>query len=149
MNFIDIQRSLQNLIPDRKISQSEIAQVLNMTRANISLRMKNKSEITVSELQKLEQHYGVSLYKSAVGENLKPDYDIGVQYELDNWGKRLLKLQISANILDDKVFAQMLGISVRRLDDLIRKNKYPTGEEILAIKTNFSKTNIDWLLFGE
>ena len=74
---------------------------------------------------------------------------IGVQYELDNWGKRLLKLQVSANILDDKVFAQMLGISVRRLDDLIRKNKYPTGEEILAIKTNFSKTNIDWLLFGE
>ncbi len=149
MNFIDIQRSLQNLITDRKISQSEIAQVLNMTRANISLRMKNKSEITVSELQKLERHYGVSLYKSTVGENLKPDYDIGVQYELDNWGKRLLKLQVSANILDDKVFAQMLGISVRRLDDLIRKNKYPTGEEILAIKTNFSKTNIDWLLFGE
>ena len=143
MNFIDIQRSLQNLITDRKISQSEIAQVLNMTRANISLRMKNKSEITVSELQKLERHYGVSLYKSTVGENLKP------QYELDNWGKRLLKLQVSANILDDKVFAQMLGISVRRLDDLIRKNKYPTGEEILAIKTNFSKTNIDWLLFGE
>lgn len=149
MNFIDIQRSLQNLITDRKISQSEIAQVLNMTRANISLRMKNKSEITVSELQKLERHYGVSLYKSTVWENLKPDYDIGVQYELDNWGKRLLKLQVSANILDDKVFAQMLGISVRRLDDLIRKNKYPTGEEILAIKTNFSKTNIDWLLFGE
>ncbi len=149
MNFIDIQRSLQNLITNRKISQSEIAQVLNMTRANISLRMKNKSEITVSELQKLERHYGVSLYKSTVGENLKPDYDIGVQYELDNWGKRLLKLQVSANILDDKVFAQMLGISVRRLDDLIRKNKYPTGEEILAIKTNFSKTNIDWLLFGE
>ena len=149
MNFIDIQRSLQNLITDRKISQSEIAQVLNMTRANISLRMKNKSEITVSELQKLERHYGVSLYKSTVGENLTPDYDIGVQYELDNWGKRLLKLQVSANILDDKVFAQMLGISVRRLDDLIRKNKYPTGEEILAIKTNFSKTNIDWLLFGE
>ena len=147
MNFIDIQRSLQNLITDRKISQSEIAQVLNMTRANISLRMKNKSEITVSELQKLERHYGVSLYKSTVGENLKPDYDIGVQYELDNWGKRLLKLQVSANILDDKVFAQMLGISVRRLDDLIRKNKYPTGEEILAIKTNFSKTNIDWLLY--
>ena len=149
MNFIDIQRSLQNLITNREISQSAIAQVLNMTRANISLRMKNKSEITVSELQKLERHYGVSLYKSTVGENLKPDYDIGVQYELDNWGKRLLKLQVSANILDDKVFAQMLGISVRRLDDLIRKNKYPTGEEILAIKTNFSKTNIDWLLFGE
>lgn len=120
-----------------------------MTRANISLRMKNKSEITVSELQKLERHYGVSLYKSTVGENLKPDYDIGVQYELDNWGKRLLMLQVSANILDDKVFAQMLGISVRRLDDLIRKNKYPTGAEILAIKTNFSKTNINWLLFGE
>lgn len=149
MNFIDVQRSLQNLITNRRISQSEIAQVLNMTRANISLRMKNKSEITVSELQKLEQHYGISLYKGNVWENLKPNYDIGVQYGLDNWGKRLLKLQISANILDDKVFAKMLGISERRLDDLIRKNKYPTGEEILAIKTNFSKTNVDWLLFGE
>ncbi len=149
MIFRELQARLQNLIPDKKISQTDIANVLNMTRANISLRVKNNSEVTVSELQKLEQHFGVSLYKSSLNVVLTPKYKLSVQYELDNWGKRLLKLQVAANILDDKVFAKMLGISVKRLDALVRKNKYPTGEEILAIKTHFADTNIDWLLFGD
>lgn len=149
MIFRELQARLQNLIPDKKISQTDIANVLNMTRANISLRVKNNSEVTVSELQKLEQHFGVSLYKSSLNVVLTPKYKLSVQYELDNWGKRLLKLQVAANILDDKVFAKMLGISVKRLDALVRKNKYPTGEEILAIKTHFADTDIDWLLFGD
>lgn len=149
MNFKELQANLQNLIPDKKISQTDIANILNMTRANISLRIKNRSEVTVSELQKIENFYGVTLYRNNRNIILMPKYDIGVQYNLDNWGKRLLKLQVAANILDDKVFAKMLGISTKRLDDLVRKNKYPTGNEILAIKTNFSDTNIDWLLFGD
>lgn len=149
MIFRELQENLQNLIPERRISQTELANVLNMTRANISLRVKNNSEVTVSELEKIEKHFGISLYKNALNIVLTPKYNLGVQYDLDNWGKRLLKLQVAANILDDRVFAKMLGISVKRLDDLVRKNKYPTGEEILAIKVNFSNTDINWLLFGE
>jgi len=149
MIFRELQQKLQNLIPNRRISQTEIANILNMTRANISLRVKNNSEVTVSELQKIENYYGISLYKNNIPAFLQPQYNLGVQYDLDNWGKRLLKLQVASNILDDNVFAKMLGISVKRLDDLVRRNKYPTGDEILAIKINFSKTNIDWLLFGE
>ena len=149
MNFKELQANLQNLIPDKKISQTDIANILNMTRANISLRIKNRSAVTVSERQKNENFYGVTLYRNNHNIVLMPKYDIGVQYNLDNWGKRLLKLQVAANILDDRVFAKMLGISAKRLDDLVRKNKYPTGNEILAIKTNFSDTNIDWLLFGD
>ena len=149
MNFKELQANLQNLIPERKISQTDIANILDMTRANISLRIKNRSEVTVSELQKIENYYHIQLYKNPLNIALKPKFNLGVQYSLDNWGKRLLKLQVAANILDDKVFAKMLGISVKRLDDLVRKNKYPTGNEILAIKTNFSDTDIDWLLFGD
>lgn len=149
MNFRELLADLQKLIPERKISQTDIANILNMTRANISLRIKNESEVTVSELQKIENFYGVVLYKNPQNVILTPKYNLGVQYNLDNWGKRLLKLQVAANILDDRVFAKMLGISVKRLDDLVRKNKYPNGNEILVIKTNFSDTDIDWLLFGE
>ncbi len=149
MIFRELQENLQNLIPDKRISQTELANILNMTRANISLRVKNNSEVTVSELQKIENYYGVSLYKKNNKIVLLPKYNLGVQYDLDNWGKRLLKLQVASNILDDKAFAKTLGISTKRLDDLVRKNKYPTGDEILAIKINFSNTNIDWLLFGE
>lgn len=149
MNFRELLADLQKLIPERKISQTDIANILNMTRANISLRIKNESEVTVSELQKIENFYGVVLYKNPQNVILTPKYNLGVQYNLDNWGKRLLKLQVAANILDDRIFAKMLGISVKRLDDLVRKNKYPNGNEILAIKTNFSDTDIDWLLFGE
>ncbi len=148
MNIKELQEKLQNLIPEKKISQTEIANVLNMTRSNISLRIKNNSEVTVTELQKIEQYYGVTLYPVKQNIEITPKYNLGVQYELDNWGKRLLKLQVGANMLDDRDFAKLLGINTKRLDDLIRHNKYPTGEEILAIKTNFANTSIDWLLFG-
>ena len=148
MNFRELLADLQKLIPERKISQTDIANILNMTRANISLRIKNESEVTVSELQKIENFYGVVLYKNPQNVILTPKYKLGVQYNLDNWGKRLLKLQVGANMLDDRDFAKLLGINTKRLDDLIRHNKYPTGEEILAIKTNFANTSIDWLLFG-
>ena len=58
-------------------------------------------------------------------------------------------LQVASKMLDSSDFAKFLDISENRLDDFIRKNKYPTGEEILKIKSKFSKTNLDWLLFGE
>jgi len=149
MNFIELQETLQNLT-NQKIFLSQFAKILNCGKANISNRAKNGSEVTVSELQKIENHFGVSLYKTAQQEpTLTPDVNIGLQFDLDRWGKRLLMLQVASKMLDSKDFARFLNISERRLDEFIMKNKYPTGEEILKIKTKFSKTNLDWLLFGE
>ena len=80
---------------------------------------------------------------------LKPDYNLGVQFDFDEWGKRLLMLQVNSGMLDSEAFAKYVDISPKRLDDFIRKNKYPTGEELLKLKIRFSKTDFDWLLFGK
>ena len=149
MNFTELQDNLQNLI-NQKIFLADFAKILDCGKANISKRAKNNSEITVTELQKIEKYYGVSIYKPEHSQepDLIPDYDLGVQYDFDQWGKRMLMLQVSSKILDSKEFAKFLDISEKRLNDFIMKNKYPNGEELLKIKTRFSKTNLDWLLFG-
>ena len=74
--------------------------------------------------------------------------NLGIQYDFDQWGKRMLMLQVASKILDSKEFAKFLDISEKRLNEFVMKNKYPNGEELLKIKTRFSKTNFDWLLFG-
>lgn len=150
MNFIELQETLQNLT-NQKIFLSDFAKILNCGKANISNRAKNESEVTVSELQKIENHYKLSLYKNSceTEPTLTPDVNISFQLEIDRWGKRLLMLQVASKMLDSKDFAKYLDISEKRLDDFIVKNKYPTGEEILKIKTRFSKTSLDWLLFGK
>ena len=137
---------MDNFLLKKLLTEYDSKRIQAINEADIK---KQQIYNSIPELQKIENFYGVTLYRNNRNIILMPKYDIGVQYNLDNWGKRLLKLQVAANILDDKVFAKMLGISTKRLDDLVRKNKYPTGNEILAIKTNFSDTNIDWLLFGD
>lgn len=150
MNFIELQDTLQN-ITKQKIFLSDFAKILNCGKANISNRAKKESEVTVSELQKIENYFGVSLYKQSCTKEpvLTPDVNIGVQFDIEQWGKRLLMLQIASKMIDSSDFAKFINISEKRLDDFIRNNKYPTGEEILKIKSKFSKTSLDWLLFGE
>ena len=127
MNFLELQDTLQNLT-NQKIFLADFAKILDCGKANISKRAKNNSEITVSELL--------------------PDFNLGIQYDFDQWGKRMLMLQVASKILDSKEFAKFLDISEKRLNEFVMKNKYPNGEELLKIKTRFSKTNFDWLLFG-
>ena len=149
MNFLELQDTLQNLT-NQEIFLADFAKILDCGKANISKRAKNNSEITVSELQKIEKYYGVSIYKPELAKEpeLLPDFNLGIQYDFDQWGKRMLMLQVASKILDSKEFAKFLDISEKRLNEFVMKNKYPNGEELLKIKTRFSKTNFDWLLFG-
>lgn len=61
MKFTDVIRDLQNL-KNTKITQADIANALKKTRANISLRIKNKSEVTISELEIIENYFNVKLF---------------------------------------------------------------------------------------
>ena len=60
MNLSDVQTSLQKLI-NMTVSQSEIAKALNVGRANISLRIKNNSQVTQTEIKKIEKYFKVDL----------------------------------------------------------------------------------------
>ncbi len=66
----EIQVCLQNLLK-RTISQVEISNALNTGRANISLRIKNKSELKIEELKKLENYFEVDLSNFISRDNLK------------------------------------------------------------------------------
>lgn len=60
MNLSDVQTNLQKLI-NMTVSQSEIAKALNVGRANISLRIKNNSQVTQTEIKKIEKYFKVDL----------------------------------------------------------------------------------------
>lgn len=60
MNIIELQTVLITLTK-RNISQTNIAEAFGTSRSNISLRMKNKSEVTPEELKKVELFFNVSI----------------------------------------------------------------------------------------
>lgn len=61
----EVQAELQNLT-NAKISYTDIGNVLGTGRANISLRAKNNSKVTINELKKLEDAYNVDLIKQKI-----------------------------------------------------------------------------------
>ena len=61
---------LINLISSKtgySISQSMLAESLGITRQTVCNRIKNQSEVTVSELQKAENYFNVKLFDSCYG----------------------------------------------------------------------------------
>lgn len=80
---------------------------------------------------------------------LAPDFNMGVQMEFEKWGKRLLMLQVQSGMLDSSDFAKYVDIPEKTLNDYIMKSKPPKGEDLIKLKIRFSKTNFNWLLFGE
>ena len=56
--------NLQNQ-SDSTITQTDLAKALGTTRSNISLRLKNKSDLKFDEVSKLEKHFEKVLTKSA------------------------------------------------------------------------------------
>ncbi len=145
MNFTELQTNLQ-LITKEKISLSEPGRILNLSRSNISLRAKNNSEITVSELQCIEKFYGVSIYKSNVF-TLERQNDTTIPEKATKLGHRLGELQDKHEYLD-KDMAKLLRISEEEYVDLKCRNAELEFKVLLRLKQCF-KVSIDWLLFGE
>ena len=71
LTITDVQISLQKLT-NKKISYTEIGNVLGTGRANISLRAKNNSKVTTKEIELLENAFNVELVeKQPTIEELK------------------------------------------------------------------------------
>lgn len=51
------------------INQSMLAESLGITRQTVSNRIKNESEVTVSELQRVEEYFGVTLFSNSYDEH--------------------------------------------------------------------------------
>lgn len=145
MNLVELQEDLQKLT-QQKISLSGIGKALNLTRSNMSKRAQNNSEVSVSELQKIEQFYGVSIYKSKVCSGERQN-DTSVDEKSSQFGKRLSELQAKHNFLDREM-AQLLKISEKDYLKLVVGKIQPDLNILNRIKQNF-KVSIDYLLYGD
>lgn len=145
MNFNELQAILQNLT-NKKISLAEIGRILGLTRSNISKRAQSKSEVTVSELKKIEEHLGISIYQSGVYSGERQN-DTAVDEKSSQFGLRLSELQAQHNFLDREM-AQLLKISEKDYGRLVVNKIQPDLDILNRIKQNF-KVSIDYLLYGE
>lgn len=146
MNFIELQEDLQNLIPNFKITQMSIANVLNLSRQTMSKRVKLNTEVSVSELQKIENYFGVSLYKSGNNSGERQN-DTSIPDKVQKFGQRLTEIQDKNEYLDIDM-AKLLNISREQYNDIVNGNKTPDFNTLNRIKQCF-KISIDWLLYGE
>jgi len=56
--------NLISLKLNRNFTQSDLARGLDITRQSVSNRIRNNSEVTISELQKIEEYIGIKLFET-------------------------------------------------------------------------------------
>ena len=144
MNFQELQNLLEKKA-QKRVSGSLLADVLGSSRQNINQKINNGSPVTVSELQKVEAEFGVSLYKSGAYDGSRQN-DTSLEEKIKNFGKRVSELQAQHNFLDREM-ATLLKISEKDYLKLVTGKNLPNLDILMNIKRNFN-VSIDYLLWG-
>ena len=147
VNVVNI-TELHNLTQEaigKKIFLADFARIWNVGRANVSDRAKRNSPVTVSELQKVEAEFGVSLYKSGAYDGSRQN-DTSLEEKIKNFGKRVSELQAQHNFLDREM-ATLIKISEKDYLKLVTGKNLPNLDILMNIKRNFN-VSIDYLLWG-
>ena len=152
MNFTDFIDGLQNLTND-KITQSDIARILKVGRANIHDRIKRNSSVTTDEVQTVQDYMGVELFIRADNPDIyvcdnsgERQNDSSVINKIESVGQRFGQLQDQHDYLD-KDMAKLLNISEDDYISIKCGDALPNIEILTLAKQKF-KVSIDWLLFG-
>lgn len=139
MNFYELLSDLQNLIKDRKVRQIDIANALNTSKSNISQKFINNSEVSVSELLKIQDYFGVKIFvKIANCDNRLANFK--------TFGERLNYLMAENNLTVDKL-AKDLEVSQSLIEKLGLGKTEPDLKILRKLKDYF-KVSIDMLLDG-
>lgn len=95
------------------INQSHLAEALGVTRQTISNRIKNESQVTVSELKKIEEFFNINIFS-----NIENDDIIRIDYYTDVFASCG-----NGNIVfsDEKV---SLGVSTQLINGFSNKKNY-------------------------
>lgn len=148
----DLKDTLQNL-KNSKITNEEIANVIDTSSQNISKRIKNNSEVTVSEVEKVQDYFAVKILIKTddssfdiIQNTYERQNDKSVDAKFKGFGNRLSELQDSNNLLD-KEMAKLIDVDEKRYMTIKLGNDYPKVEELNKIKANFV-VSIDYLLYG-
>ena len=107
---------LLNLLSNKTnnyVNQSLLAEALGITRQTVSNRIKNESQVTVSELKKIEEYFNVNLFNNSSDDNIAHiDYYTDVFASCGN-----------GNIVfsDEKI---QLGVSTLLINGYSNKKRY-------------------------
>lgn len=145
--------TLQNLTK-RKITNEYLGGLFGTSSQNISKRIKNDSEVTVSEIEIAQADCGVIIYSrldnkelSIVTNTLDRQNDTTIPQKAERFGYRLAELQDKHEYLD-KDMAKLLKISEEEYIDIKLGDEEPDIKILIRLKQLF-KISIDWLMFGE
>ena len=150
MNFIELQDSLEKLT-NKKITQSEIARMLGVGRANIHDRIKRNSSVTTDEIETIQNILNINFLMYAdkeVNNNSKTiRFDNTIPEKFKRFGKRLLILQEKNNFSAFQM-SGLLNIKENDYNNIICGKALPDIIFINNIKQHF-QVSVDWLLYGE
>ena len=154
MLITELQTDLQNLI-GRKISQTELGIAMgNLKRQTVNTRIKNNSEVTVSELLNAQSYFNAILFARTdntenkfIKNSLLRRNDISINQKILQIENRLNEIQQKNEYLD-KDMAKLLKISENDYNEIKSGKKNFELNTITRIKQLF-EVSIDWLLFDE
>lgn len=154
MNILELQQDLQNFTGE-KISQTDLGIAMgNLKRQTVNTRIKNNSEVTVTELINAQAYYDAKLYVRTDNEDIQITENSGerqndtqVEQKSSQFGKRLSELQAKHNFLDREM-AKLLDINEKTYISIVVGKKQPDIAVLNRIKQNF-KVSIDYLLYGD
>lgn len=142
MDFYELLNDLQNLIKDRKVRQIDIANALNTSKSNISQKFINNSEVSVSELLKVQDYFGVKIFVK-IDELANCDSTLA---GFKTFSERLNYLMAENNLTVDKL-AKDLGVSESLIEKLGLGKAEPDLKILQKLKAYF-KVTIDSLVDG-
>lgn len=126
----------------------------DLKRQTINTRIKNNSEVTVSELLNAQKYMNAPIFIRSDDKNLwhtvntlERQNDTTIVEKAQKFGYRLSELQDKHEYLD-KDMAKILKISEEEYIDL-KMGDIPPNINILNRLKQCFKVSIDWLLYGE
>ncbi|MDR1013098.1 MAG: hypothetical protein LBL38_02405 [Lactobacillales bacterium] len=138
MDIHDILITLQKLT-NEKVTQASIARALKLDPGAIVSRMKRNSDLTITEIEKIQDYFGVKIYERVdkpdicvvinTNERIKDD-KILENYEF--FGYRLSAIQDELEYLD-KDMAKLMNIDEGRYRKIVLGKEDITGKELARL----------------
>lgn len=129
---------------DRYVNQSLLAEALGITRQTVSNRIKNDSKITVSELKRIEDFFGITLFNddSTLGENvIHIDYytDVFASCGMGNivFSDEKIKLPISTILIEG--FSKLKNYSIINASGNSMSPTIDNGDKLIVEHWNGSQ----------
>lgn len=155
MTFEELIKCLNGLTK-LKVTQSEIAKALDLTRSTVSIRTKDKSELKKTELEKIAKHFQVSLDYlllsdiAKTGDILNSEdsfIDIPVRGEVEasmGYGVTVYSEQQTATYAISRKLARDLGINSSQSEMIYARGNsmLPTIESGDSLLVDHSKKEI-------